>query len=188
VTQRNLSIVLSVLMIAVFISPIVLDLVILTGGLPGLSGSLSVEKNFTGDQYEYLETEDEVQHPHWRSHYQNGERINYSVPKVVPAKQWSEEECMNLARSKLADTVKNRVERVSSMDGIIFGTSSYSQLSVIHEVLSNREGEVINRPEIDYQKLVSLTPGKINCTVYIDGQTYSNVVEVTVEKSRSQRL
>lgn len=166
----------------------ILPALIFASGLPGLGGHLEVEKNFTSDRYEYLESQNEVRHPHWRNYYQDGETKNYSIPKVVPAEQWSEEACNDLARSKLADTVEQRVEKTSSMEGIVTGMSSYTDLFVEHGVTLNREGEVVTRPEISYWKLVALTPGSISCTVHVDGQTYSNMINVEVEKSRSQYI
>ncbi len=157
-------------------------------GLKGLGGSLSVEKNFTGERYEYLEDRNEVRHPHWSSYFQNGEKKNISVPKVASFRIWGEAECMDLAISKLDDTVEKRAEKVASAEGITVGMDTYTELFVDHHTSRNREGEMVIKPEISYWRLVLLTPGSIECTVHVDGQTHSNTIEVAVGKAWSREV
>lgn len=125
----------------------------------GKGEAVAIERKITRDSVEYLESTNEV-------------RDNGTTWEEF--KKWARWECGGIGAREAVSVVDNRldtsVEGVGSgVQALIFGLV----ITVDHNVVRDREGTIVSKPNITLDQLISVAPRTMTITVNLDGRGYT---------------
>jgi hypothetical protein len=153
----------------------------------GAGEPITVERTVTDDGLSYLNETDEVRYVAAYRHTNHDEVANGSKPErepvyeTTPFDEWARTECASVAAKAVHETLEERLGR--SLDGVSPGVAAHADrlvVAVAHTVTRDRDGDVEHRPNVGFDRLVSVTPASVDATVTFEGHRHSGTVPVRV--------
>jgi len=151
--------------------------------IQGEAESISTTETVTDDQYEYVEANDTVRYPATMS---GGEVASYGYSTF---EEWTEVEGASAGSLAVLDRLESRLESTASISAGI-GTPDVADglaVTVSYETLKNREGEVIEEPDVPVRRVVAETPHSFEATVEFAGRSETHSYPVFVWKTVLQQ-
>jgi hypothetical protein len=142
----------------------------------GEAEPIATEETVTDDQYEYVESNDTVRYPATMS---GGEVASYGY---TPFDEWSETEGASVGSMAVLDRLETRLESTASIGGG-FGRRDDADglaVSVTYATLQDREGNVIDEPEVPVERVLAETPRAVEAQVEFAGRSGSHSYPVVV--------
>lgn len=142
----------------------------------GEADPIATEETVTDDDYEYVESNDTVRYPATMS---GGEVSSYGYS---PFEDWTETEGASVGSTAVLDRLESRLESTASI-GAGFGRRDDADglaVSVTYETLKNRDGEVIDEPEVPVERVLAETPRAVEAQVEFAGRSASHSYPVFV--------
>lgn len=116
----------------------------------------ALERTVARESVEYLEATDEVE----------------ADGRTVPFEEWARREAAEVGADAVVGVVEDRLDRSlrgvgSGVRYLLFGPV----VTLDHTVTRNREGEVVNEPDVPLETLVAVAPRRLAVTVVLEGRS-----------------
>lgn len=157
----------------------------------GQAPEVTVKKEIQKDDIEYREENNSVRYRSGSKKISPDDQNKTSrkpVYNVIPFSQWSKAQCADLTASKINETLNKRIE--SGLSGVAVGVKHSSEgkkVYVDYSTTRNREGEVIEKPDVTFGRIVEVTPKEVTATVEISGKTHTEKYAIFVKKSSKRQ-
>lgn len=159
---------------------------------------ITVERQLNPESIEYIEQTNEIRYPAFRQ----------SPDKVVeydtkPFEEWARGKCAYVGSSKVLPTIAARLGRdkvdvgkavgprsslVENIVDTILDRPTDYVIQVTHTVTRNRKGQIINRPDVEYHRLVDVTPSRVVTTITFAGKEFTEEVPTVVTHGETALL
>lgn len=149
----------------------------------GEAEPVSTTETITDDSYEYVESNDTVRYPATMS---GGEVSSYGY---APFEDWTETEGASGAATAVLERLGRRLDSTGGLSAG-FGTSDVTDglaVTVSYETLKNRDGEVIEEPDVPVRRVVAGTPRRVEATVEFAGESGTHSYPVFVRNTVLQQ-
>lgn len=158
----------------------------------GAADPVTVERTVDDEELEYLEATDEVRYVAAYRHTNHDEVENASKPErepvyeTTPFERWGETECAHAAALEVGDIIENAFDGGANTSPGVTTRDGKKVVEADYHTHLDRDGDVISKPSVEFERVVEVTPRSVTATVSLEGHEHADTVPVFVRRATIQ--
>ena len=152
---------------------------------------VTVERTVTDDEIEYDESKGSVRYviayENPESPGADGTVTRERVYTSRPFEEWARVECPYIGLERVESLLKTRLDgRAQGITASVTTRSDTGTIVVSYTTTLDREGEVVSKPVVSFERLERAAPTAVVVSMSLDGRTHRCRVPVETEKISAQ--